>query len=125
MTKDELRIAVAEARGWERKKLSERDTGGAIHRYYAWVRVDNNGDEEERLRLPDYPNSMDACMPLIEEMRWDKDALGNLYERQITIEYHHKWVMYLYAHGEYTCHAMGDTLPEAICEVYLEWKGEQ
>src|SRR6056297_383011 len=90
MDKDDLRIAVAEARGWERKKLSERDAGGAIHRYSAWVRVNNGGDEEERLRLPDYPDSMDACMrdlaPEIEAdktLSWRVELVGTIYRAQI------------------------------------------
>ena len=132
MTKEELRIAVAEERGWERKELSERDPGGAIHRYYTWIRVDNDGDEEERLRLPDYLDSMDACMPLLEEMGergyvvtlWSKFAYN-----QIDIE----WWCYLTLNTRKSIIGQGEPLcivPRvetpmiAICKMYLSWKSE-
>ena len=132
MTKDKLRIAVAEARGWEGKELSERDPGGAIHRYYAWVRVDNDGDEEERLRLPYYPNSMDACMPLLDEMA---SVIKNPYiGLSNTPEYSYckkRATCEIYEHGEdnpleeenLVTIGDGETFQEAICMAYLEWKG--
>jgi hypothetical protein len=54
MTNDEIRIAVAELRGW-RNVERLKDTNGR------WAIVGMTGNRNYRIPVPNYPESLDAC----------------------------------------------------------------
>jgi hypothetical protein len=122
MTNQELRIKVAEARGWKQKTYVDRDPGGAIHRYPGcWFNENEYGDIP--LNLPEYTTSMDACNELKNEMLqkgrilyisgW-KNLRGFRWDVTLTDCDH------VHIAGSSFC----KTEEEAICKAYLAWKGE-
>lgn len=132
MTKDELRIAVAEARGYVKKRCTERDAGGAIHRYTGWFNESEYGDID--VKLPDYPNSMDACMELLNEVveatkipyvsissmpkitGWEGRACCEIYEHNS---------LDLLGCGVLVTRGEGKDFQEAICRAYLAFKEDR
>ena len=67
MTKTELRIAVAKAVGYEKKLIRYTDEHNRRYEYMGWVN-EKEYRENFEVKLPNYPDSMDACMELVEEM---------------------------------------------------------
>src|SRR6056297_2470682 len=99
MTKEELRIAVAEARGYKKG-------------YPMWISPDGRLIPKER--LPDYPDSMDTCMPLLEEIVADGEAGWSLQS-----DGEDGYMFILYFDDDKTWQFFSDQMSEAVCRGFL------
>ena len=117
---DDLRIRVAKARGW---KNIEPDCNGYL---FSW-----NGNAP--YEFPDYPNSMDACMELVEEMTEGTGLFLEIHVSALSDEPAHKNYVALrrFDYDYPTVEEMptiaectDGTMSGAICWIYLAWKGE-
>ena len=68
MTNNELRIAVAEARGWGEIVPGQFGSLWGVPKILTEQRVQVTLNGKTIEEIPNYPDSMDACMELIEEM---------------------------------------------------------
>ena len=120
MTKDELRIAVAEARGYTRADNFE-DTLGELP---VWKSPE--GYLISEAWIPDYLHSMDVCITLVEEMGKAPDLIG------VTMHYYADFengrgIYYCtmdFRKGGWNVSGNGITMSEAICRAYIKWKEE-
>ena len=129
MTNNELRIAVAEARGWGEIVPGQFGSLWGVPKILTEQRVQVTLNGKTIEEIPNYPNSMDACETLIDEMTGYRDGLGNYHLAQINIEFYRgEWTAQVYyPDGEpWACSNGGNkSMPEAICDLYLAWKEGQ
>jgi len=110
---DDLRIKVAEARGWRHYKDD------------IWIAP--SGYMMKEGDIPSYPHSMDACMELVDEIRGHENlyvemvatAMGSAYVGIYRFDYD-----YPIDEQPLLAEDCSITLPKAICMAYLKWKGE-
>jgi len=130
MTNEELRIKVAEARGWDvydREEYPEYYPFGKKSDLYGCF-------NDQKGEVPKYDTSIDACMELVSEMAEsttdpyiemslkpmsaDPDIIARF---EILGPYKDSPLEF----GELIALGYGKTLQDAICNAYLEWKEEQ
>lgn len=97
MTLDELRLAVAKAKGW-------KDYG-----FGWWLEP---GAPFQTHGLPDWPRDISAAWELVEEM----------HDRLVQVRLSNKGVSMWWCYADIEITAQGSTAPEAICRAYLKWK---
>ena len=104
MTNDELRIATAKARGWT---AVLEDTDGVLFGIF----------KKHASIVPNYPDSMDACMELIEEVKNTGFSSRQRFVRCLRMEISSlcqfdlnpaEWIFVIE--------------PREICDAYLAWK---
>jgi hypothetical protein len=100
---DELRVMIAEKRGWTKVRMTKiLGLRGHVPQH----------DWDDA--LPDWPRDIAAAWELVEEMRAARVVFNFTY-----IGYASRWYCEL-AGGRYA--KGGDTAPEAISRAYLQWK---
>lgn len=117
MTNEELRVAVAEARGWTQIRTVNRVMMGVRPnetRTFQTVAILSPSKTLTAISLvPNFPTDANAALTLC-------DALGEKgWQWRASIEDTHSEVCFQFVNDEFTFEATGPTLAIAICRAYL------
>ena len=124
MTRDELRLAIAEKCGW--KDIHPSDPQPGLLTYPRFVLFGKPPDCSAGCQshiVPDYPRSWEAAGELLDQLPNGKnDACKPVVERWTGMR---GWCCSIWVTRDANVASQGDTAPEAICRAWLKYMEQE